>query len=378
MDKMAITKVEIRRGTYYDSLVLMQLQVALTSLPGVRNAGVLMGLDTNKEVLRESGLLTPEAEAALTDDLIISIEGDSDAAVDAALTRIDALLSRRRTAVQQDYRPKTLDAAVKMSPDAGWVLVSVPGEYAASVAREALRLKKHLFLYSDNVALEDEVSLKQEAAKQGLLLMGPDCGTAIVNGIGLGFANKVRRGPVGLIGASGTGLQQVTARIHRLDSGITHALGTGGRDLSVEVGGTSALQGLDLLRRDDETKVIVLISKPPAREVAARLLEAARMVEKPVVINFIGYQTSGANGDGNLFFASTLDDAAELAVKLSRSGSRPGAAATSCCRPRSDRPEGHGGPGSSGSVLALALDFQCSKHESAPARAQIRIMVTDY
>jgi len=203
-------------------------------------------------------------------------------------------------------------------PDAQWVLVSVAGRYAAGVAREALRLGKHVFLYSDNVSLDDEVALKQTAAEKGLLVMGPDCGTAIVNGVGLGFANRVRRGPIGLVAASGTGLQQVSARLHQLGSGVTHALGTGGRDLSQAVGAVTARQGLDLLSRDPETRVIVLVSKPPSPQVAGDLLNTARLAGKPVVVDFIGHASSARRVD-NLHFATTLDEAADLAVQLATS-----------------------------------------------------------
>jgi FdrA protein len=314
---MPLTKVEIRRGAYYDSIVLMELQASLKSLPGIINAGVMMGLAANKELLKRNGLLTKEAEAAQPDDLIISIQGDGDASAKAALAEVDNLFSHRRSSVQQDYLPKSIEAAVKMLPNAAWVLISVAGYYAAGVAREALRFKKNVFLYSDNLTLEDEISLKKEASGQGLMIMGPDCGTAIINGIGFGFANHVRRGPIGLVGASGTGLQQVTARIHQLGSGITHAIGTGGRDISRDVEGVTARQGLDLLQRDLDTKVIILISKPPAQEVATLLLQEARITNKPVVVNFIGYPLFAATEKGdNLHFTSSLDETAELAVKL--------------------------------------------------------------
>jgi FdrA protein len=205
---MTATKTEVRRGTYYDSIVLMQLQAALANLPAVVNVGVMMGTEANKELLAQTGLLTPEAKNALVDDLIIAVEGEDVAVAGAALTQVDQLLANRRSVIEDvEYLPQSIEAATKMAPEARWVLVSVPGRYAAGVARESLRLGKHVFLYSDNVSLEDEISLKQTAGEQGLLVMGPDCGTAIVNGVGLGFANHVRRGPIGVVGASGTGLQ---------------------------------------------------------------------------------------------------------------------------------------------------------------------------
>ncbi|MBE2238076.1 MAG: acyl-CoA synthetase FdrA, partial [Caldilineaceae bacterium] len=295
-----------------DSIVLMQLQRGLAALPGVTEAGVVMGTPANKDVLAQSGLLSEAAQHAGADDLIIVVQGEGAA---AALAQVDALLAKRARADDSDYRPHSLDAAATLLPAAQWVLISVPGRYAAGVAREALRLDKHVFLYSDNVPLEEEVALKQQAAAQGLLVMGPDCGTAIVAGVGLGFANQVRRGPIGLIGASGTGLQLATARIHQLGSGVSQALGTGGRDLSDAVGGATARQALDLLAHDPATRVIVLISKPPSPAVAADILRTARAAGKPVVIDFIGY-TPDRVVHNDLYFAETLDQAAELAVEL--------------------------------------------------------------
>ncbi len=309
-------KAEIRPGAYYDSVILMQLQRALAALPGVQEAGVVMGTAANKELLAQSDLLAPEVQAAAADDLIIVVRTENTEQAVAALAQVNGLLTRRRSdAADDEYRPKTLESAGPMLPDARWVLISVPGRYAAGVAKEALRLNKNIFLYSDNVALEDEVAIKRAATAKGLLVMGPDCGTAIVNGVGLGFANRVRRGAIGVVGASGTGLQQVTARIHQLGGGITHAFGTGGRDLSEAVGAITARQALDLLSRDVETKVIVLISKPPAAKVAEELLSVARATGKPVIVDFIGYKPVESQQD-NLYFAHTLDATAALAVEI--------------------------------------------------------------
>jgi FdrA protein len=314
---MSITKGEIRSGAYYDSVILMQLQRSLTGLPGVIDAGVIMGTDANKDLLTQSDLLAPEIQAAGADDMVIVIKADDAAAAQAALEGVDELLAARRSGgIEEEYLPKSLESAAQMMPDAQWVLVSVPGRYAAGVARGALDLDKHVFLYSDNVTVMDEIALKDTAAGKGLLVMGPDCGTAIVNGIGLGFANKVRRGSIGLVAGSGTGLQQVTSRIHQFGGGITQALGTGGRDLSEQVDAVTARQGLDLLSRDPQTQVIVLVSKPPAKSVADELVESSRQAGKPVVVDFIGYSTAVRKVD-NVYFATSFDEAAELAVNLS-------------------------------------------------------------
>ena len=313
---MPITKGEIRSGAYYDSVILMQLQRSLAGLPGVVDAGVIMGTNANKELLEQSDLLVPEIQSSSPDDMVIVIKAENEDAVQSALDSVDELLAARRSSGgDEEFLPKSLETAAQMLPESGWVLVSVPGRYAAGVTQQALDLNKHVFLYSDNVTLMDEIRLKGNAAEKGLIVMGPDCGTAIINGVGLGFANKVRRGTIGLVAGSGTGLQQVTSRIHQFGGGITHALGTGGRDLSEQVGAVTARQGLSLLSRDDETRVIVLVSKPPARSVADELVKAAREIGKPVVVDFIGYATARRQVD-NVYFATSFDDAANLAVKL--------------------------------------------------------------
>ena len=311
---MTVTKYNVRRGAYYDSVVLMQLQRGLVGLPEVIDAGVVMATPANCELLAANNLL-PDSVGASPDDLLIVVRAENDSAASAAIDQVDSLLVKKRSAVSQEFRPRSLSSAAKQLPEANWVLISVPGRYAANVAREALDLGKHVFLYSDNVSLEDEISLKKTAREKGLLVMGPDCGTAIINGIGLGFANRVRRGSIGVVGASGTGTQAVTAQIHNLGGGISHAIGTGGRDLKADVGAITAHQALDVLARDDETKVIVLISKPPSPEVVTGLIAAAQGIGKPVVIYFIGYPAP-ARKIGNLHFAISLSEAAERAVGL--------------------------------------------------------------
>jgi FdrA protein len=311
---MIVIKWNVRAGTYYDSVVLMQLQRGLLELNGVLDAGVVMATPANKDLLATNNLL-PENVSANPDDLLIVVKANDDASAEDAISKVDELLAKRKSSsVSQDFRPRSLSAAVKQLPEANWVLISVPGRYAAGVARESLELGKHVFLYSDNVSLEDEIALKKTAREKGLLVMGPDCGTAIINGIGLGFANRVRRGAIGVVGASGTGTQAVTAHIHNLGAGISHAIGTGGRDLKSDVGAITANQALEALAKDDETKVIALISKPPSPDVATQLISSAQQTDKPVVIYFIGYPPP-ARKIGNLHFAISLSEAAEIAVK---------------------------------------------------------------
>ena len=311
-----ISKSEIRAGAYYDSVVLMQLQRKLAALPGVDDAGVVMATHANLELLADSDLLSDDGKTAKADDLLIVVRAEKEKDALAALGQVDALMKARRSAVAQEFRSRSLAAAAKNSSQADWVLISVPGKYAVDVANEALDLDKHVFLYSDNVSVEDELGLKQKAGKKGLLVMGPDCGTAIINGVGLGFANRVRRGSIGLVGASGTGLQAITVYIDQMGGGISQAIGTGGRDLKDAIGGLSMLQGMNYLVDDDQTDVIVLVSKPPSAQVSAKLLAKALAAGKVVVVDFIGFAPP-APQIGNIHFAAGMKHAAQLAIDLS-------------------------------------------------------------
>ncbi len=306
---------EIRPGAYADSIVLMHLQSSLAALPGIEDAGVVMGTRANRELLEANGLLHPDLEAAGADDLVLVVRAATEAAAAEALAQVDSLLATRKSESGEEFRPHGLDSALRLLPSASVVAISVPGRYAAGVAHQALDRGRHVFLYSDNVSLEDEVALKEKGRDRGLLVMGPDCGTAILAGVGLGFANRVRRGKIGLVGASGTGLQAVSSGIHALGAGVSLAVGTGGRDLSERVGGITALQALDLLGRDPETAVIVVMSKPPAPRVAGQLLGAARGAGKPVVFQFIGHP-GPPRSQGNLHFSAGLSETARLAVAL--------------------------------------------------------------
>lgn len=312
---MTIIKAEIRSGSYYDSAVLMQLQRSVAQLDGVQDAGVVMGTEENKEILAHIDLVNDEIMAAKPDDMVIVVRAEDEKSAIEALGQVDELLTRKKSSNDQDYHPKSFEGAVDMLPDASWVLISVAGRFAAGVARKALDAGKHVFLFSDNVSVEEEISLKKEAAEKGLLVMGPDCGTAMISGIGLGFANKIRKGPIGVVAAAGTGLQQVTTRIHQLGSGITHGIGTGGRDLKDAIGAATFLMALDVLARDPQTKVITLVSKPPAPKVAEKVIRKARQINKPVVINFIARKPTSRQ-EGNLWFATGMDDAAQLSVEL--------------------------------------------------------------
>jgi FdrA protein len=307
----------LRAGAYLDSVVLLELQRRLSAEPGVLRAAAVMATPANREMLAAAGLADADAGAARADDLVVVVEAEDDAAAAAALARVDELLAARRPSGAVAARPRSLESALRQLPGARWVLVSVPGPYAAEVAWGALGAGRHVFLFSDHVPAEDEVALKRAARQRGLLVLGPDCGTAVVAGVGLGFANRVRQGPVGIVAASGTGLQAVLCHLDAREVGVSQALGTGGRDLTAAVGGIAAGQALALLGADPATRVVVLVSKPPAPAVAGRLLAAARSLGKPLVAWLLGTPMP-ARRVGDVWFAATPADAAELAVALAR------------------------------------------------------------
>jgi FdrA protein len=318
------TRCLVLPSVYRDSVVLMQLSHALESLPGVRQAAVMLGTPQNKALLQEAGLLTAEGVQAGANDLLICVQAEAPAVAEGALHAAQQRLSQRVAVVgtAADMAPRTLETALRRLPEANLACISVPGQYARHEARKALQHGLHVFLFSAHVELEAEAELKQFAARQGLLVMGPDCGTAILSGAPLGFANQVPRGPVGLVSASGTGLQQVTCLLARQGIGVSQAIGVGGRDVHRQIGGHSMRAALQALAGDTETRVIVLISKPPDAAVAACLAQEAAQLGKPCVLAWLG-AAAWSNPAAALYGATTLEEAARLAVALVREESPP-------------------------------------------------------
>lgn len=319
---MATTQYIIH-NLYRDSVSLMQLSDKIARMPGIRQASAIMGTENNIALLVEGGLLK-QAIAPTPNDLLLVIEGDDPQAVQAAIAQAETLLRQKPAlsgeGVARAIAPRSVEMGLAESPAANLALISTPGEYAAAEALKALRLGLHVMIFSSSVSLEDEVMLKQYAESHDLLVMGPDCGTAILNGVPLGFANVVRRGNIGIVAASGTGLQEVSSLIHWHGGGISQAIGTGSHDLHEKVGGITMRQGIAALAADSATKVIALISKPPSAEVAKTILEEAARSKKPIVVDFIGADSSGIKG---VHAARTLEEAALIAVALAEGQAAP-------------------------------------------------------
>lgn len=328
-----ITKTEIKRGEYYDSVTLLEIAQELMGLDGIQDAAVVMGTPANKGILTNADLLTQEADAASPDDLVIAVRTETSEQAETALVHAAEALKASRAPKDEAESgapsPRTVTAAAQRMEGANVTLISVAGQYAAGVAREALDNQMHVFLFSDNVTVEDEIALKKLGRKRGLLVMGPDAGTAIINGVALGFANQVLATPptpggVGIVAASGTGCQAVTCELARRGVGITQAIGTGGRDLSSAVGGIMMLEGLKALQADPTTKVLLLVSKPPSPEVAAKVLKQLTKSDKPAVVCFLGGKKKPVKAAGGIA-AKTLERAAVVAAELAQ-GADPKAA----------------------------------------------------
>lgn len=314
-----IVQGEVRTGMYFDSVTLMMVGRDLLTLECVADAAAVMATSQNRAILRSSGLWIDAFETAGDTDLILAVKAETAEAAETALKAAGERLLQARTRREGDEQqlPASVESAVRALPGANVALISIAGRYAAEQARQALEAGLHVMLFSDNVSLESEIELKNLAREKGLLMMGPDCGTAILNGVPLAFANAVNRGDIGIVAAAGTGLQEVSTILSNEGAGVSQAIGTGGRDVKREVGGIMFLEALAALRDDPETRVVVLISKPPHETVLRRIGEAVAGIGKPVIAAFLGADDATVRQYG-ITPAATLEEAALMAAALSK------------------------------------------------------------
>ena len=309
-------QIKIKKNTYFDSVSLMSFSTKANQIEDVKQAMIGMGTDMNKEVIRNVGMGSSEIEEAGTGDLMIAIETDNLDSVDNIFKEIDSLFDRKIVKTEQGETVyKNIGSAVKENDKANIAIISVNGAFAAREAKKAIENNLHVMLFSDNVSIEEEVELKKAAHEKGLLMMGPDCGTAILDNVGLCFANKVRTGNIGIVAASGTGAQEMSVRIHDFGYGVSQLIGTGGRDLSEEVGGIMMIDGIKALERDESTEVIVLVSKPPAKSVEKKVIDIVKKIDKPVVVFFLGGSVDSKD-ESDVYFEKNSKDAAIKAVTL--------------------------------------------------------------
>lgn len=306
----------ILKNNYQDSINLMLLTNTINGLDGVTMSQIMMGTDANKDILNNTGLLTSEAEAASPNDMMIVVDSEDEQIMEEVLPVIDTFLADLSAKGDDKEKPAAASwqEALTALPDANVALFSIPGEYGAAEMEKALKNGLHVFSFTDNVAIEDEVRLKKLAHEKGLLMMGPDCGTGIISGIPIAFTNVVSPGNIGVVGASGTGIQEVMTIIDRLGGGVVHAIGTGGRDLSDKVGAIAVKDAIVALENHEPTDVICVISKPPAKEVRDEIVQLLQSISKPVVAIFLGEKPVAH--EGKVYLAHTLEETAQIAVDL--------------------------------------------------------------
>jgi FdrA protein len=322
MNDKTIIKGLVKKGEYYDSVSLMQVARKLRELPGIIDSAVVMGSGENKAILESARLLVDEFNSAGDNDLLIAIAADDIKSADKAIAEIDSLLKSMKVIDDgsvSNIKPRTIAEAQKLIPDSNLALISIAGKYAGDEAMKALKSGLHVMMFSDNVSLKKEIELKKYAASKGLLIMGPDCGTAIINGVPLGFANAIKRGYVGIVAASGTGLQETSCIITNEGAGISQAIGTGGRDISEPVGGIMFIEAIKALADDPDTKVLLLISKPPHPDVLTRIETALKNITKPVVAVFLGADIEQLK-NRDIIAMLSLEQGALAAVALTRNG----------------------------------------------------------
>ncbi len=304
---------EVRKGFYLDSVALMRLSAEIVALGGIDDAVLMIGTPANLQIMKDAGILNDTGAAASPNDLVIALRADGKSSANRALAQAQkSLEGGALKSSASDLQSRTLRGALSSHSGANLALISTPGTYAGREARQALELGLNVMVFSDNVSLAQETSLKLQAREQGLLVMGPDCGTAYINGVPLAFANAVATGSTGVIAASGTGLQEFSVLLSKLGGGIRHGIGVGGRDLSDAIGAISTLTAIDLLAADDDVRQIVLISKPPGQTTAKLVFDKLATCGKPVIACVFGADESSL--PAGIQHAATLRQAAELAA----------------------------------------------------------------
>lgn len=365
---MSVIVNKVRKGFFLDSVALMRISRMVAGCSAVEEAALMMGTSANKEIMSAAGLLNEVGEAAAGGDLVLGVRAKEYEAASAALEVATEFLAGPQTAsdVGTIWRPKSLRTGSSLLKDANLALISVPGDFAAAEARKALMCGLNVMVFSDNVAIEEERALKEEARARGLLLMGPDCGTAIIAGVPLGFANEVPRGDIAILGASGTGMQEISSLIARSGKGISHGIGVGGRDLSSDVGGISTFAALDLLDADDSTRHIVVVSKPPSTDVSQLLLKRVSKSKKEFTLCLLGEKS--VDVPGNALLVDTLKAAAVSASGDSNLLSWDPAAVA---KPLGARRNGVLGLFSGGTLAAEAQYILMAAGETVASNAQI-------
>lgn len=306
--------VKIEKNRYIDSLETLFATTVLNDQPGIEMGYIGMCNSTFRDVISDIGLMTAEIDACSENDYVIVAEAQTQDAFDAAVAEVNRNMETKASeSLTVEY--DTSESALAAHPEVNLVHIAVPGDCALEEAKKALNAGKHICVFSNNVPFEDEREMKELAREKGLLCMGPDCGVANINGAALVLSSINNRGPFGIVGASGTGIQHVAAMLHEAGSGVTQTIGVGGNDLKDPIGGISMLMGLEALENDPDTRYIIVISRKPGEKTLPVICEKLKSLTKPCVVLFMGCEKEIVETTGSVW-AENLDDCGIKALKL--------------------------------------------------------------
>ena len=277
-------KVVVKKNRYVDSVSLMGVSERVTAMQGIENAEAQMATCANQDVLKMLGYALPES--VTPNDLVIAITAEDEGSYNAALKLAEDIIDHKN--VDNDKNYSDISQIDPEEDPYDLCQISLPGEYAAAEAKKALAKGMDLFIFSDNVSLEEELELKMLGQSLGKLVMGPDAGVALIGGVALAAGSIIRSGPIGIVAASGSGAQEVGCIIEKCGLGVSNLIGTGGRDLYPQIGGITMIEGIKRMEADPNTKVIVLVSKLADLGVMDKVLSVADNCTKPVVVVFLG------------------------------------------------------------------------------------------
>jgi succinyl-CoA synthetase alpha subunit len=311
----------VKRNFHRDSVKLLHLSEEAKKIDGITDAAVVMGTTTNKEILQKLGLLTDEGRASSESDMILAVMADSQPLIEKGLKKIEEMVLKPPVAKGRSYY--SLDAALQAVPDANLAVVSIPGEHAREVVLKLLDKGISVHLFSDHVPPDHELELKEYAKERGLLVMGPGAGTSVIGGKAIAFANVVKKGKIGVVGAAGTGLQEVTVLLSEAGLGVSEGLGTGGGDVKAKIGGIMMLQSIDALEQDPGSSTVVVVSKPPDADVKKKIIDhIVNRTKKQYVTCFIGPESYAmpASMRGRVRATKTLHAAVMEAIQATEPG----------------------------------------------------------
>ena len=139
-------KTIIRKNNYQDSVNLMMLTGKINELDGVNKSQIMMGTESNKNILENGGLLTDDAKEASANDMVVVMDVRDEGITEKIMEEIEKFFGARQIKDRkQEAEALNLDEAVEKMSGANLAIFSIPGEYAAEEMKKALNLASMYF-----------------------------------------------------------------------------------------------------------------------------------------------------------------------------------------------------------------------------------------